>query len=158
MAELFWCLSVGVWAQTWQELCKGCPWLSQLPSVLPGASSRGAASWLWCWSQQPAHLQHVPWRLCHLSSTSLGLCMGRSGRDELRLKREYTLVWESPKCSQKWDGFWKRTLEIPFCPYRGAARLESGIQDWTYVTLSLAVPALCQIGSLPWCCLIFEQK
>lgn len=77
--------------------------------------------------------------LCHLTAL-LGLCMGRSGRDELRMNREYTLVWESPKYSQKWDDFWKHALEIPSYPYHVAARLEGGIQDWTCVTLAMPCP------------------
>lgn len=64
------CLPVGAWAQTWQELCKGCPWFSQLPSVLPGASSSGNGYWLWCWCQQPAHVQRVPWRWHHLTDAA----------------------------------------------------------------------------------------
>lgn len=83
-----------------------------------------------------------------------GLCMGRSGRDELGMKREYTLVWESQKYSKSemasGSMLWK-TLSAP-------TRLEGGIQDWNCVTVSLAVPALCQRGSLPWCCLVFEMK
>lgn len=65
-------ISVGAWAQSRWGLCRGCPWLSRFPSVLPGASSSGAARWLWCCCQQPAHLQCVPCRWCHLTSTVCG--------------------------------------------------------------------------------------
>lgn len=57
-------------------------------------------------------------------ATSLALSVG-PGRDELRMKREYTLVWESTKHSQKWDGFWS-VFGNPFLP------LPWGYQAWRW--------------------------
>lgn len=60
------------------------------------------------------------------SLTLLGLCMGRSSGDELRVKREYTLVWESPKYCQKVRWLLEACFGNPFLP------LPWGYQPWRW--------------------------